>query len=279
MCDLISWQGREPIDLEPSLQLIQRAFPSPKTLRWQVAWYPGGPSPRAANMVTLADRWPGAAGLEGTSRAMLAHAHRTDLVRASRPDSSLYSYGHWTFAVNASIPARHQVTAHLIQETSRRLRALRQGSSGGEHFFLWLLSRMARAGCDPERPCSGLDRLVDVAATSVRYATTLAGFLDASSPMTLSFLLSDGEVLVAARWNQALHWLQHDGGATGRRSDRPRTEPSADAGARAVIVATRPFSAAHWHEVPDAHVLSVDRDLDVRIKPIDSAAPAEPIAW
>jgi glutamine amidotransferase len=88
----------------------------------------------------------------------------------------------------------------------------------------------------------------------------------------VNFLLSDGRLLAASRWNNSLHYVERAGIHDCEICGIPHVEHHRGTAYRAVVLASEPISHEAWQEVPDQSLVAVDRELRLRIHSIRSAA-------
>jgi glutamine amidotransferase len=202
--------------------------------------------------------------------AVVAHVRRATVGGASKANTHPFRYGRWVFAHNGTVAAFDVLASGLARETDASLQRHRLGTTDSEQAFLWLLTRIASAGID-----------LDSGAPDVRRLAALVGeavvALDASSDRAngkprsskLNFLLTDGDVLVVSRLRNSLHLLVRDGVRDCEICGIPHVHHDSERRYRAVAVASEPITHESWREVPDGHVVAVDRDLEVEIQPLE----------
>jgi hypothetical protein len=143
----------------------------------------------------------------------------------------------------------------LEAETTADLLDFRHGSTDSELVFYWLLGRLRAAGVsvDGSQP-SAVERVAEVMAQAIPDLAARSARAAPGEPARLNFVLSDGRVLLASRWNHTLFW---------------KTEESAASG-RAVSVASEPTDDQAWKELPDRVILGIDAQITPRLTPLAS---------
>ena len=84
----------------------------------------------------------------------------------------------------------------------------------------------------------------------------------------LNFLLTDGTVLVGSRWNNTLNWVERQGIHDCEICGIPHVHHDERENYRALVVASEPITHESWQEVPEAHVLGIDQNINIRLRPI-----------
>ena len=135
-------------------------------------------------------------------------------VRGQRADP--FTYGSWIFVHNGTVTGFDQLRRQLVDETDSDLQRHVLGTTDSEQVFVWLLSRLRRAGEAAEGPCGICNSwcangLGDPCPRRADAATQPA------EPTRLNFVLTDGVVLFASRWKHSLYWTNQAGPlATGK---------------------------------------------------------------
>lgn len=199
-----------------------------------------------------------AAARSATATAILAHVRQASVGDCSEANTHPFAYGPWLFAHNGTVTAFDRVGPWLERETLPALAAARRGATDSEQVFLWLLSRLIRAGIAADEPCDDPPRLARQVGTAVRTLADHCLTLHPAEPPRLNFLLTDGRTLIASRWNHSLYWRNSpDGSATG--------SATGTAAGCHIAAASEPIGDMPWQELPNHSVLCVDQR---------SAAPA-----
>lgn len=202
-----------------------------------------------------------------TSDAVIAHVRAATVGRVAPENTHPFRYGAWAFAHNGTISGFEHVRTHMDIGPF----GPPQGATDSELAFRWLLNRMADYDLDPGRPAQSIEPILDLVGDAVLELVRVSLSIGTVGPPKLNFILSDGDHMVASRWGNTLYW-------TFRRGVRDCAVcgtshcPSADAGYRAVAIASEPVTAEDWVEIPEATLLGVGPDA--RTTPRDLLAPA-----
>jgi len=279
MCRLYGFHANEPTKVECTLVHAQNALmlQSREDLRgtshtdgWGIAFYHDH-HPEIERRATAAfeDLHFSATAERIYTQTVVAHVRLATVGEPSVLNAHPFRYGPWAFAHNGTVRGFEQLKGALIAETDDRLHAAQQGTTDSEHAFFWLLTRLADAGVDPDQPAHGLPQLLHVVAESVRELAQRCEQVDAEKPAKLNFLLTDGEHLVASRWNNSLHYVVRDGIHDCEICGIPHVHHHSGVAYRAIVVASEPISHEEWHEVPNYSVLGVGPEIELDLYGIE----------
>jgi glutamine amidotransferase len=270
MCRLYGFLANEATKVECTLVHAQNALlhQSRADLRgtshsdgWGISCYPDG-QPVCERRATAAheDLWFSATAERIYSHAVVAHVRRATIGGPRLENTHPFTCGCWSFAHNGTLTAFERLEPGLRQETEPALLPFRRGTTDSEQIFYWLLSRIWRSGMSLAGPASDREPLVRVVADGVQCLDARCREIGAEPPQ-LNWLLTDGRLLIASRWNHTLYWIERHGIHDCEICGIPhvRHDPSTDY--RAVVVASEPISHESWREVPEHSVLTIDADL------------------
>lgn len=279
MCRLYGFRGNEPTKVDCALVHAQNALivQSRSDLTgkthadgWGIGLYENG-TPKIEQRATSAfeDLHFSVAAERVFARTVVAHVRHATVGKTNPANSHPFAHRRWMFAHNGTVTAFDRVGPRLIEETVPALRGLARGTTDSEAVFYWLLSRMERAGIDLDDASVDRPRLVGVVAEAVTYLATLSDQAGAEEPAVLNLILTDGDVLVAARWGLTLHWTVRDGIRDCEICGIPHVHHSSDTDYRAAVVASEAISdAEQWHEVPDHGIVSVGVEIETDVERI-----------
>ncbi len=278
MCRLYGFRASSLTRVECTLVRAQNALLAQSRLDargtsnpdgWGIASYDDG-APRLERCDTAAfeDLRFSAAAEQIYARTVLAHVRRATVGGATSANTHPFSHGRWSFVHNGTVTAFDRVGKLLEEETDDDLLRHRHGTTDSELIFYWLLTRIARSGIGPNGGPTELDRLGGLLGEAVRFLARERERQGAAEPAKLNLMLTDGEVLIASRWGNTLHWVTrrgvHDCEVCGVPHVQEREEPDY----RAAVVASERISQESWQEVPEGSVLLVDRELRADLRPI-----------
>lgn len=203
------------------------------------------------------------------AETVVAHVRRATVGGASTVNTHPFRFGRWVFAHNGTVAAFDALGGELARETAPALQRHRRGTTDSEQAFLWLLTRMEHEGLDLDEAPTDVRRLAAVVGESVAEldarSEEASGKTRASK---LNFLVTDGELLIVSRLRNSLHFLERDGVRDCEICGIPHVHHDSERRYRAVAVASEPITHETWREVPDAHLVAVDRGLAVEVRPL-----------
>ena len=278
MCRLYGFRTNELTKVECTLVHAQNALliQSRSDLRgvshadgWGIAYYAdGNPEIERRGRAAYRDIHFSATAERIYAKTVLAHIRRATVGGASMHNTHPFRLGRWLFAHNGTITAFEKIRTQMEKETESHLQKRRQGSTDSEQAFLWLLSRMVRAGIDLQETGCDLELLMQLLREGVSRLADWCEQAGAKKAPRLNFLLTEGTVLVGSRWNNTLNWAERQGIHDCEICGIPHTHHDEREKYRAVVVASEPITHEGWREVPEAHVLGIDQDISTRLQPI-----------
>jgi len=132
--------------------------------------------------------------------------------------------------------------------------------------FFWLLSRFARAGIPITGEGAEHEHVVDEVMTALRTLDAMSQEANPAKPARLNFMLTNGEFLVASRWNNGLHSVVRHGVHDCEICGIPHVHHDPGTEYRAVVIASEPISHEPWEEVPEYSVVSVDQNMALSVR-------------
>lgn len=268
MCRLYGLHANAPTRVECALVRGQNALlaQSRSDVRghsnpdgWGIALYTdGAPVIERRSTAAFSDLRFSEAATQASSQTVVAHVRQASVGSPAIVNTHPFAYGPWTFAHNGTVAAFEVVSGRLEAETLPILLQSRCGSTDSELCFLWLLSRMERAGLDLAARCTDLGRLIELVGSSVADLAVLSERERASTHSALTFVLTNGQVMIATRWSAPLHWLTREGPQHCDICGAAHSEDRLDASYRATVVASEPICHGAWQEFSEHSVMAVD---------------------
>ena len=216
---------------------------------------------------------------------LVINVHRPPEGRWSYQNAQPFGYQHWIFAHHGKVPGfRDDPTLHtiLIEQVAPFLRRNIQGSSDTELLFHLYLSELHNRGMLAPFRVPALGAAEAMAAVLRRVSEMLAPLLpkDALDELHLSFVASNGDILVAAAYGIPLHWRQvvtipscEECSVAGELPGHPR--PAEDLGPVQAAWVASGLGLDHegmderWNVVADRSVLWADRAGQAEVFGID----------
>jgi glutamine amidotransferase len=178
---------------------------------------------------------------EASAPTLLCHIRKATHGGLAEENCHPFRHGRWVFAHNGTCYGFAGFRERLIARLREPLRARIAGQTDSEVLFYLLLSRLDAALVDGDGPIS-----LDALARAARQATDLIwaevpdrhpATCHYEDPTCLSFLLTDGEVLLAHQGGRPLHFVVDAPGAQA-------TEARCGSQLRRLRVASEPLSCS-----------------------------------
>ena len=278
MCRLYGFLANEETKVECSLVLAQNALMiqsrSDQSGRahidgWGIAFYHDS-HPELERRATAAyeDLHFSRTAERIFTQAVVAHVRLATVGTPTVVNSHPFTLGPWTFAHNGTVRGFDELRETMLAQTDPWLLAHRLGATDSEHAFHWLLTRMKAAGISYLEPCRDVNALRDVITEAVRRLSEWCAEVDREEPAKLNFVITDGHVLVATRWNNSLYWVCREGIHDCEICGIPHVHHQSGTTYRAIVVASEPLTHEAWREVPNFSVLTVSEQIEAEMRPI-----------
>jgi predicted glutamine amidotransferase len=272
MCRLFGFRSVIPSQVHASLLAAENALGAQSNAHpdgWGVAYYVDG-SPHVTKSPThaLGDQlFHRLSGLV-SSETVLAHVRK-----ATQGDKGLlnchpFQFGRWVFAHNGDIPGFAQgLMARLREEIAPRLRRFVLGDTDSETIFFIFLTVLERYSPLSQRPELG-DVVAAVQATLERVRGICEPQTTKGPPILLTFIVTDGDVMVATHGGKELSFSTHKRRCPDRGtcpSLAPACEnPSLDGRVNHLIVSSERLQGSNvWEELAPGDILAVDARMRV----------------
>lgn len=221
-----------------------------------------------------------------TSQTVLAHVRRATQGDVTTINCHPFQYGRWTFAHNGNVRDFRLHREALLDRTPAGLRRFILGETDSEALFHLLLGHMARRH-DVHGPAFPVDALADAARETVATVESIAGPLasEAESDPSLTyltFIITDGTLMLAHQGGQPLHYSTH-------KTDCPErdvcghwsyecTNPTRTGFVNHLIFASEQLLCENvWHPMALREMVAVDAQMRLHVWPApDGRRPASP---
>lgn len=273
MCRMYGFRASEPTKVECALVRAQNALLKQSRSDFQGKSHPDGwgvgfyhaDQPEIVRSVIAAfeDGHFDATAERVYSRTVIAHVRQASVGGAALVNTHPFTYGPWLFAHNGTVAGFADVAPRLERQLEPLPAQLRSGTTDSELIFCLLLSRLLRAGIAIERRTTAPDEVAAQVAHTMRELIAASAEVAATTPTALNFLLTDGETMIASRYNRTLQWTRYEGIHDCEVCGVPHVQHRVGARYQAVVVASEPISHEAWEPLPDGTVLLVRPDLSV----------------
>jgi glutamine amidotransferase len=268
VCRLYAFIANEPTKVDCSLVFAQNALLLQSRVDqlgrhhadgWGIAAYQRG-TPRLIKNTTAAfdDQSFSCEAEKIYTTAAIAHVRKATVGVSSVYNTHPFCCGSWAFAHNGTVTGFEKIEAKLAKETCKELQKYRQGTTDSEQYFLWLLSRLQQCGV-----LASDFRVIAKSSSDVIHREILQSveLLDLrcreaalEETPKLNFVLTDGQTLVACRWNNSLHMIERHGIYSCEICGIPHVHHHETVDHHAFAFASEPITNEPWQEVTNESV-------------------------
>ena len=207
------------------------------------------------------------------SKAVVAHVRLATVGFASSLNAHPFTHDEWTFAHNGTIPAFETLSQKMEETTGERYMNCRLGTTDSELFFLWLLYQMETNGINSDNVAEKEEQAREVLANTLAALAENCREVAPTEEPRLNFVLTNGHVLFACRWNNSMHKIVRDGVYDCEICGIPHIHHDPTVDHRAVIVASEPITNEVWSEIPNHSLMFVRPNLTCVIDEISHNNP------
>jgi glutamine amidotransferase len=210
MCRLFGFRSIIPSMVHRSLLAADNALVSQSERHpdgWGVAYYVDGvPHLMRSADTARHDRLFHRVGGIVSSETVVAHVRKATVGPRSVLNSHPFQYGRWVFAHNGTVSGFDSRREAFLAEISPRLRRFILGDTDSETIFFLFLSVLERGG-----PLPATRTVEDVIAALHETLGRVRSIADpeAEQPSLLTFVITNGEVLVASQGGRELFWSSY----------------------------------------------------------------------
>jgi glutamine amidotransferase len=264
MCRLFGFRSIIPSMVHRSLLAADNALVSQSERHpdgWGVAYYVDGVphlmrSADTARHDLLFHRVGGIV----SSETVVAHVRKATVGPRSVLNSHPFQYGRWVFAHNGTVAGFERHRDALLAEVSPRLRRFILGDTDSETVFFLYLSILERGGS--LSASRTLDEVIDALSETLGRVRSITD-LEPEQPSLLTFVITNGEVLVASQGGRELFWSSYKT----RCADRevcPHLafeceNPSQSSKINHLLISSEPLGGENvWTELQRGEVIGVD---------------------
>jgi len=195
------------------------------------------------------------------SKAVVAHVRLATVGFTSTLNAHPFTHDEWTFAHNGTIPSFEKLSGKMEANTGERYLNCRLGTTDSEMFFLWLLYQMEANGINADNVAKKEEDARRVISESIAALANDCLEVAPDKESRLNFVMTNGHVLFACRWNNSMHRIVRDGVYDCEICGIPHIHHSPAVNHRAVVVASEPITSEPWSEVPNHSLMYVSPNL------------------
>lgn len=195
------------------------------------------------------------------SKAVVAHVRLATVGYASTLNAHPFTYDEWTFAHNGTIPSFDKLSKTMESNIGERYMNCRLGNTDSELFFLWLLYQFEANGLNSDNIADEDEKARQVVSDAI-VALSDNCLEEASDQIAkLNFVLTNGHVLFACRWNNPMYSIVRKGVYDCDICGTPHIHHSPVVDHRAVVIVSEPITNELWKEIPNYSLTYVSPDL------------------
>ncbi len=196
-----------------------------------------------------------------TSQTVLAHIRNATQGDIHTLNCHPFQYGRWTLAHNGDIPGFPEVRDTLRERVAPKLRRFLLGDTDSELLFHLFLTHLA-SRADLARRGTPLPMVIDALRAMVDEARAVSAGAGLDDPL-LTFIVTDGELMVGHMGGKPLHWSTHKERCP-EREVCPFFAPECEAPSRSghvnhLLLASEPLQGDNvWTPLPAGGITAVD---------------------
>lgn len=266
MCRLYGFLANEPTKVDCSLVYAQNALMLQSrvdeigrhhTDGWGIVMYRDGmPVLEKKTTAAFQDQHFSLAAEKVYSSTIIAHVRKATVGVSSLLNTHPFVSGRWAFAHNGTITGFDRLQEELAEETASELQVQRSGQTDSEQYFLWLLTRIRKyESASNSMAIDNEPELQDVLRASVIELDERCRRTEPARTPRLNFVLTNGDVLIACRWNNSLHIVRREGIYDCEICGIPHIHHHETVNHCAFVVASEPVTEEEWEEVENQTIL------------------------
>ena len=238
MCRIFAVRSRDPWPVAPAFESLKKLSVQHKD-GWGVVQFDEATTHHRDVCAAHASESFHALTRSLRSRNLLAHIREASVGGAHADNTHPFANGRWVFCHNGTVRGFDESAGALDALIDARWRPHIKGQTDSERCFYAFLTELEDA-CDLDAVCAALGR------TMRKVARLYPG--TAEKPTALNLLVTDGQITAVTRYKKSLFHVERDG---------------------LNMIASEPVVEGEtWREVPEEHLLTIDAQLEARLRPI-----------
>ena len=265
MCRLYGFLANEPTKVDCSLVYSQNALMQQSrvcesgldhTDGWGIVTYQNGvPHLKKKTTAAFEDQSFSMAAEQAYSTAIVAHVRKATVGDISIKNTHPFVSDRWTFAHNGTVTGFDKIREQLETETRLDLQSKREGQTDSEQYFLWLMSR-AQNFTKPGISAIDTAGFINVLQKSVEQLASRCRLAEPNELPRLNFILTDGGMMLACRWNHSLFTTERTGIYECEICGIPHVHHHETVNHRSVAIASEPVTHEKWEKVANRSVVA-----------------------
>jgi len=187
----------------------------------------------------------------------IVHVRAASVGNITLQNAHPFRYQNWLWAHNGTVRPFDDIYQQFLKQIDPRFLALRQGQTDSEMCFLLFLTELAKLSTgDLNRPSP--EAAVESMRRTVQKILAMAKPFYSPRPSALTFLVTNGEMLLAHRYVTTLFILQQNSLGRNWVPVHKRSKSS-----QMVIVASEPLNDENWQELRNGECVLIKPNLQV----------------
>lgn len=283
MCRFVAYLGEEilleNVIVKPNDSLINQSVHAKESTvltngdGFGVGWYVPDVSPDPARFLSILPAWNDENLLHLTAKIkaplFFSHVRAASSGGVNQYNCHPFIYNNWMFMHNGEIHDFIHIKRKLKDLLDDDIYNWIRGGTDSEHFFALFL-QLAQ-----NKDLSSLDVIADVLEKTFQTVEDLLESIGKKGCSYYNVCLTDGKQLIASRYctdqaiePESLHYLK------GQYfwSEEDFLQSSKVKRQQGVLIASEKLTdfTSQWHPIPKSHLLLVEKDYTVRLKPVNS---------
>lgn len=199
---------------------------------------------------------------------MVAHVRAASVGEVSEANCHPFQYKNLLMAHNGGVEEFGKIKRKIREPLSDELYNWIKGQTDSEHIFACLLNYLFKT-----HKTINADAVADAFDHTFQYVTKLASDAGIKEPAYLNMVVTNGLFIVATRYvsdpkEDALTLYHSEGARYVVENGEGRLEAPEDDDHAVLVVSEKLTDGAEWTLIPRNHLVMVEQNLNVRVRPI-----------
>jgi len=282
MCRLLAYKGT-PILLDdllykPKNSLVNQSLHAREIEEplngdgFGVGWFVPEVNVEPINFVSVNPAWSNrnlrSMAAKIKTECLVAHVRAASVGEVSESNCHPFQYNNLLMAHNGGIEEFGKVKRKIREPLSNELYNWIKGQTDSEHIFAFLLNYLLK-----NHKTIGTDEVADSFEHTFREVKKLMNEVGITEPAYLNMVLTNGLFIVATRWvsdpkEEALTMYHSEGSRYVVEDGTTKLEAPEDDDHAVLVVSEKLTDGPQWTLIPNNHLVMVEQNLNVRIRPI-----------
>lgn len=282
MCRLLAYKGT-PVLLDdllykPKNSLVNQSLHAREIEEplngdgFGVGWYVPEVNVEPINFVSVNPAWSNrnlrSMASKIKTECLVAHVRAASVGEVSESNCHPFQYNNLLMAHNGGIEEFGKVKRKIREPLTNELYNWIKGQTDSEHIFAFLLNYLLKT-----HRTIGTDEVADAFENTFQNVKRLMTESGIKEPAYLNMVLTNGLFIVATRWvsdpkEEALTMYHSEGSRYVVEDGTTKLEAPEDDDHAVLVVSEKLTDGPQWTLIPNNHLVMVEQNLNVRIRPI-----------